>query len=357
MLNLEPHHKVQFNKHLMRWRALRRATGQTDRVLAEDAIATLYAVAGRPPPTRIVWSRSPVEMAQSWLAQRSSAGQAFINEFLAAAKSGVARELDDLASASVRNELLMHEGLARPPYSTLLMDLGASGGMRRSQGLRHLLRRLRYSVSPQFPQVTHCFHSDAELPVYAFLAEQREGGIAKIMPAYVALAENSEWVLPCDFICWLSDRPVEVNCDSNERLHSANGPALRYGDGWQTFAWKNVPVPEFAIQNPSAIELSHIANAEVGPQRRSLIEIMTPERFVMMRGADCIAQDPFGRLWLRNWRFDAWAAVEVTNGTPEPDGSFKSYFLQVPAHMRSPRQAVAWTYGMREEDYNVVQRT
>ena len=40
------------------------------------------------------------------------------------------------------------------------------------------------------------------------------------------------------------------------------------------------------------------------------------------------------------------AAVEIVNGTPEEDGTFKRYFLQVPANMRSAREAVAWTYGL-----------
>jgi len=29
----------------------------------------------------------------------------------------------------------------------------------------------------------------------------------------------------------------------------------------------------------------------------------------------------------------------------------KHYFLQVPATMRTPREAVAWTYGLSEQEY------
>ena len=132
---------------------------------------------------------------------------------------------------------------------------------------------------------------------------------------------------------------------------------MQYADGWHVYAWKNTQIPEFAIKSPSAVTLRHIDLAESGPQRRCLIEIMTPQRFVALKGAVCVAEDRFGKLWLRNWRLDAWAAVEVVNGTPEPDGSFKSYFLQVPSHLRVPRQAVAWTYGLSDHEYNVVRRT
>ena len=37
--------------------------------------------------------------------------------------------------------------------------------------------------------------------------------------------------------------------------------------------------------------------------------------------------------------------VEVVNATPEPDGSYRHYFLQVPPGVRTAREAVAWTFG------------
>ena len=83
-----------------------------------------------------------------------------------------------------------------------------------------------------------------------------------------------------------------------------------------------------------------------------MIEIMTPARFIANGGARMAARDSTGTLWLTRWAFDAWAAVEVINGTPEPDGSFKHYFLQVPPEMQSARQAVAWTYDMTESEYS-----
>lgn len=42
----------------------------------------------------------------------------------------------------------------------------------------------------------------------------------------------------------------------------------------------------------------------------------------------------------------------VVNSTPEPDGSSKEYSLRVPPYMTSARQAVAWTFGMEENEYS-----
>jgi len=43
--------------------------------------------------------------------------------------------------------------------------------------------------------------------------------------------------------------------------------------------------------------------------------------------------------------------VEVTNTTPEPDGTARTYWLRVPPDMRTARQAVAWTFELDEGEY------
>jgi hypothetical protein len=100
-----------------------------------------------------------------------------------------------------------------------------------------------------------------------------------------------------------------------------------------------------------------IAAAHDPQIRRCMIEIMTPARFIAEGGAYRVAQDDTGVLWRQRWRWEAWAAVEVINGSPEPDGTFKHYFLQVPPTMRTAREAVAWTYGLTEQRYRPVVRT
>ena len=69
-----------------------------------------------------------------------------------------------------------------------------------------------------------------------------------------------------------------------------------------------------------------------------------------------VHEDECGVLWRKRWGYPtsltgAWAAVEVRNGTAEPDGTHKTYFLRVPSQMRTAREAVAWTYGLMAEEY------
>lgn len=163
---------------------------------------------------------------------------------------------------------------------------------------------------------------------------------------------NVGWFVPHERICFLTDRHDVLQIDPMGRLHGAEGPALRYPDGWRHFAWKGVAVPEWLIERRQEILLSHMEREPDGVLRHCMVDIFTPERFVREGCAGLVAEDSCGVLWQRHWRMGGvWAAVEVVNGTPEPDRSYKHYFLPVPGHLRTPRQAVAWTYGLSEEQY------
>lgn len=81
------------------------------------------------------------------------------------------------------------------------------------------------------------------------------------------------------------------------------------------------------------------------------------------RTADCVDDDPnFGTLWrLAIPGDEPIAVVEVLDATPmkrrRPGGKRrvaawrKHYWLRVPPHVQTARQAVAWTFRMREEQY------
>jgi hypothetical protein len=168
----------------------------------------------------------------------------------------------------------------------------------------------------------------------------------------LGIAASADWILPQRHICWISEPPSLVRTDAQGRLHSDKGPALEYSDGWIAHAWKGVEVPREVIDKPAQITHADIEYATDIHVRRCMIERMTPQRFIASGAAFRIAEDETGVLWERRWPDgDAWAAVEVTNGTPEPDGSRKHYYLQVPPNMLTARSAVAWTYGMTARQY------
>jgi hypothetical protein len=158
------------------------------------------------------------------------------------------------------------------------------------------------------------------------------------------VAENAGWLLPHTDVCWLSERPDGLSFDQRGRLHSSCGPALRYRDGWSLYAWKGSRVPSWIIEEPQRITLRWI-DAQIDPLiRRAMIDIFTPERLVAGGGADCLASDGAGTLWVRRWSFrgsviDTWTAFEF----PTRDGGRS--FRCVPADLRTPSEVLAWLFG------------
>jgi hypothetical protein len=134
------------------------------------------------------------------------------------------------------------------------------------------------------------------------------------------------------------------------RLHAWDGgPALTWGDGTRQYFWRGLDVGERVGRRADRLELRDIRNRRNVEVRRVLIERYGWERYLHDSGAALVSRDAFGSLW-RARAFEPGALVEVENSTPEPDGSRKRYFLRVPPEMRSPREAVAWTFGIERPD-------
>ena len=179
------------------------------------------------------------------------------------------------------------------------------------------------------------------------------GHITQLIDALRAVGLNVGWAVPCRHACLLCERHNLISIDEFGRLHSNAGPALGYPDGWSHYAWKGAAVRPWMIDSPGEIRLDRMEREPSLVMRHCMVDIFTPERFILNGYAERAAQDDCGILWRRRWGLGGeWAAVEVVNGTPEQDGSRKRYYLPVPGPLvKSPRQAVAWTYGLGEEQY------
>jgi len=201
----------------------------------------------------------------------------------------------------------------------------------------------------------------ASLSVYEYLRDatgcRRE---TRHLRGLWKIAANAGWLVPYEHACWICEPPELIRVDSEGLLHSADGPALRYGDGWSVWAWKGVEVPAWVIEHPERVSLSTLDSALDPVLRRCLIEIMTPERLIASGAAKRLAQDETGTLWGITWQhrgatLDKWKAVEVVDGTSEPNGTVRHYVIPVPAKLRTAREAVAWTYGLSAGAYAGLQ--
>jgi hypothetical protein len=367
--SLTPRQTAALSRYRARWTAIRRSTAPADRDAAEEGVELAYRAAGLAPPARIVWCESPRTLWERARAASQADGpnvkSAIVDRLRRRVAARVRGRLHARVVALVGSMVDPADALTASAAETVIQSAG-----REDEPLLNLVRRsypLSWSIALDvlrgrqgFRYTAAGLHELSWLGTYDYLRDMLDlHDETAPLAGLWSLAKSAGWLQPHRATCWLAERPSLLCGDVRDRLHDASGPALRYPDGWSVWAWKGVEAPRWIIEQPDRITLETIdgeANVQV---RRCMIEIMTPARYVALGGAARIAEDETGVLWRKIWfATDAWVAVEVINATPEADGSRRHFFLQVPAHMRTAREAVAWTYGLQTKAYaDLVMRT
>lgn len=104
------------------------------------------------------------------------------------------------------------------------------------------------------------------------------------------VVNHTSWYLAYRKVCWVCDRPYAFRMDGDRRLHSGEGPALGYRDGFKIYVHHGVHVPAKAIENPQDLTVEEIdsqVNVEV---RRVLIEQKTWPVYLQESGAKVLEE-------------------------------------------------------------------
>ena len=173
-----------------------------------------------------------------------------------------------------------------------------------------------------------------------------------------ALIKSCGWTWWHENVLAISDRPAILNRDDQGRLHCETGPSIQYRDGWGMHHIHGVKVDSYIVETPEKITVQLIeaeSNAEV---RRVMVGRYGQDRYLLDSKAEKIHEDDFGTLYRKELPGDeSLVMVKVVNSTPEPDGSFKDYFLRVPPTITRAREGVAWTFGKTEDEYQPALET
>lgn len=360
---LSPEQKAGIEGHRQRWLQIRTSTAPADRGEAERALRLAYKAAGWSEPRHIVWGSSPMQIAALWAKtphERSGVNlrAAVIDQVRSRAASAIQRRVTGSVLATV-------EELGAQPGPEALGDTLREAALRASRAVRPASPGTRPWLPPWVPWLsrsrTGLQLQDAGYAPRSQSWLERHDYFRSVcgltvesepLAGLLLIAAHADWIIPHRHICWISEPPQILKTDERGRLHSASGPALLYRDGLTIYAWKGIEVPARVIERPEQITTTDIDRAVDIHVRRCMIERMTPERFIESGMPFRISEDDTGILWEKRWPDgDAWAAIEVVNGTPEPDGTRKRYFLQVPPNMLTARSAVAWTYGLTSRQY------
>ncbi len=185
--------------------------------------------------------------------------------------------------------------------------------------------------------------------------------VAPLRPL-IELAKHCGWWIPFKHVCLLSQRHSQLHLDDNGRLHNLNDMAVKYPDGWGVCAVHGVTVPERVVLRPDTLQIEDIdteANTEVARVMLAQYERVHGQgAYLRDSNMRQIAHDDrWGTLYKKD--MGIWPdmhVLQVTNSTPEPDGSCNVYYLAVPNTIGTALDAAAWLADVPPKIYQQLQQ-
>jgi len=126
-------------------------------------------------------------------------------------------------------------------------------------------------------------------------------------------------------------------------------------------------VPPKYVTEPEKLTVEEVLKEENGEIRYAGLNIIGYDKFINHPGITLIDEETHEDNPIKDRRLyhiekvlmNEYFVVQVSNATPEPDGTHKRYFIPVPAidQCRTCHGAVAWTFGLTSEQYSPVHET
>lgn len=157
------------------------------------------------------------------------------------------------------------------------------------------------------------------------------------------LAKYAGWCSVYETVVVIQDRPEIIAMDEQRRLHNPAGPAIRYRDGFEVYAWHGVTVPKEWIADPKFLTAQKAFAVENVEERRCAMEILGWEKILRQLPSREIDAHP-------NPQVGVLVEVDIPEiGTSRflrvMCGTNRAFALSVPMNMKTAAEANAWTWG------------
>ena len=336
-----------------KWTQIAYSTEPVNRSAAADAVCALYEKALAREPREIIWCESPARAVQ------------LVAEGERSAHFGpsVREQLRTQPWHRARTELL--EQVGREAWTALWQKTcgeiaptiaGLTDQIANAVAAQGTNTDERTKLRLALTFADHGQFDAAWLPLFDGRWSELSDG--PILQALAAVAEQVHWWWPFEHVAIVCERPTQLHLDDRGRLHHGDGPALAYQDGFLLNRWHGVPIPAEFAQTLRSLTPEIIRAERNAELRRIMLEHYGHDRYILDSGAEPIHHDEAGKLWrLTLGNDEPITMVEVLNATAEPDGTFRTYWLRVPPHTRTPKEGVAWTFGLTQEEYKPLVQT
>jgi hypothetical protein len=151
--------------------------------------------------------------------------------------------------------------------------------------------------------------------------------------------------------CIVSDFPVYIKKDEQNRPHCENGPSHLWRDGWALYFWHGVKVPKEWILDKKITPKEALTWENV-EQRRAACEILGWAKIMDELNAKVIDRDDDPEV-------GCLLEADIPDSGKERFldvrcGTGRRFVLPVPPHCKTALEASAWTYGLDGDIRNYI---
>ena len=186
------------------------------------------------------------------------------------------------------------------------------------------------------------------------------------------IRSNVWWSMLFEHVCIVAGAPEWVRRDPQGRLHCADGPVMRWSDGFSIYSWHGVrldgEIGRRITEDPRSLtrdEIMGIRNAEVA---RAVSERLGSDRYCELLDLAEEATDRWGHPEVPEEEWEEATLLAMRAPHPATGERHKYvrvkcpttgrlYHLSVPPTVRTPREAVAWTMGIEPGQYLPLSHT
>lgn len=336
---LTPEQKGQAVLYAEKWRNIGFSTEPANRIEAEKGVNLAYQTAGYQPPQKIIWFESPHAMC----VYRRDMTEAHLNipiiyDVIRKVKDHIEQKINARAYAN-------------------LLSIVTTIALRDNNLPRFYAERELFFTHPvELSKVTRQQHDILALCPLDFIRNELQlVAETNAILGCMNIALNAGWWSPSSAICLISERPHVIHYDEQRLIHCDDGMAIIYPDGWGSYVWHGVRVPEYVIMRPHEITPDKIMQEENAEVARVMLERYGQDNFIRDGGFTIQQSDAYGELYRIEFanRDEPIVAIKVKDASTD-----REYFLYVPPYIRTAHEGVAWTFGYdNPADYSPLKET
>jgi hypothetical protein len=197
-------------------------------------------------------------------------------------------------------------------------------------------------------------HDAGWLSFYDYIYEVLEVKEVEPLLGLIGLAKHCGWWAAYDDCVIFQDRHLELKLDDEGQLHNEDGPAVKYGGGFNVYAIGGVRLSEKVVMSPEELTIEEI-NSEVDMDVRSImIERHGWHEFLAKINAKCVDEH---ENFVEGTLEALYETVDFGNRLVVTCPTGRVFTMGVPSDISSCESAQHWLGNDTDIKFNVIGRT